>query len=134
MFIAQLSVASSKAVTLNMKNENQIGNGKEDDFWLDIDRVDHNDSSLRILSPRWGLPKLVDNSWGHFVFQNFYAMEFHSWGTVPLNNDWLNINVSDLATKSKQSPSNFAEMLSNPVAFDLHSLKKRNRTCVKEIS
>lgn len=125
MFIAQLSVASSKAVTVNVKNENQIGNGKEDDFWLDIDRVDHNDSSLRILSPRWGLPKLVDNSWGHFVLQNFYVMEFHSWGTV---------HVSDSATKSKQSPSNFAEMLSNPVAFDLHSLKKRNRTCVKEIS
>ena len=125
MFIAQLSVASSKAVTVNVKNENQIGNGKEDDFWLDIDSVDHNDSSLRILSPRWGLPKLVDNSSGHFVLQNFYAMEFHSWGTV---------HVSDSATKSKQSLSNFAEMLSNPVAFDLHSLKKRNRTCVKEIS
>ena len=37
MFIAQLSVASSKAVTVNVKNENQIGNGKEDYFWLDIE-------------------------------------------------------------------------------------------------
>ena len=134
MFIAQLSVASSKAVTLNVKNENQIGNGKEDDFWLDIDRVDHNDSSLRILSPRWGLPKLVDNSWGHFVLQNFYAMEFLSWGTVPLNNDWLNINVSDSVTKSKQSPSNFAEMLSNPVAFDLQSFKKEKQNLRKRNS
>ena len=53
MFIAQLSVASSKAVTVNVKNENQIGDGKEDDFWLDIDRGDHNDPSLQVLSLRW---------------------------------------------------------------------------------
>ena len=58
-------------------------------------------------------------------------MEFHSWGTVPLNNDWLNINVSDSATKSKQSPSNFAEMLSNPVAFDSQSAKKEKQTLCK---
>ena len=60
-------------------------------------------------------------------------MEFHSWGTVPLNNDRLSINVSDSATKSRQSLSNFAEMLSNPAAFDLQNIKKRNRTCIKEI-
>jgi len=56
--------------------------------------------------------------------------DFHSAGKIPLIRDSLNIRVRDSASRSRHSHRSFAEMLSNPVAFDLQSLTSSAKTCV----
>ena len=46
---------------------------------------------------------------------------------MPVNKDWLNIKVRDSAIRSGHSLNNLAEILSNPVAFDLQSFERRDK-------
>ena len=58
---------------------------------------------------------------------------FHSSGKIPVSMERLKIVHSDSANKSGHSRRSLAEILSKPVALDLQSLDKRERTVERSV-
>ena len=56
-------------------------------------------------------------------------MDFHSIGKTPDTIDLLKIAQRELATRSVHSRRSRAEILSRPVALDLHSLDNKEKNC-----
>ena len=60
-----------------------------------------------------------------FLYNGVTLADFYSSGIIPVNSDWLNIKVRDSAIRSGHSLNNLADILSNPVTFDLQSFERR---------
>ena len=62
-----------------------------------------------------------------FLYNGVTLADYHSSGKMPVDKDWLNIKVRDSAIRSGHSFHSLAEILSNPVAFDLQSFERRDK-------